>query len=211
MGVGAFVLDRFENEAPTTSEVIVHLLQSEMSQSISLDAMRHVVPRHRYFKTVLGMATEQKTIELGPWEMGDFNIRSYGGGNGIPSAMLSDLNETKHQKTGQTERVLQSLFLSLVMLVQSTYHVPFAMHNQQSNCEPFEVDERPGYSLNPFGEHPLQLSEVASFQMVVITSMISSRSSCPYGQQNRAQVSLGNSAFSAEKVIVELVRGNSPS
>jgi hypothetical protein len=96
MAVGAFVSDCFENEVPATSEIVAHFLQSEMSRSILLDAIRHVLPRHLCFKTVPGMPTERETIDLDPWGMGDFDIRSYGAGNEIPSATLANLNETKN-------------------------------------------------------------------------------------------------------------------
>jgi hypothetical protein len=70
--VGMFALECFENGTPATYDAIAHFINSEMSISVSLDALRHILLRHPCLKTVVGIPMERERVELDPREIEEF-------------------------------------------------------------------------------------------------------------------------------------------
>jgi hypothetical protein len=64
--VGMFALEYFENGTPATYEAITHFIDSEMSISVSLDALRYILLRHSCLETVAGIPMEHERVELYP-------------------------------------------------------------------------------------------------------------------------------------------------
>jgi hypothetical protein len=52
--MGMFTLDCFEKETTAIYEAIAHFFDSDISRSISLDALGHVLRRHPWFKPLSG-------------------------------------------------------------------------------------------------------------------------------------------------------------
>jgi hypothetical protein len=95
--VGMFALKCFENGTPATHETIAHFIDSEMSISVSLDALRYILLRHPCLKTVVGIPMERERVELDPREVEEFYDRLRREVTGLPSAMTFNLDKTGHQ------------------------------------------------------------------------------------------------------------------
>jgi hypothetical protein len=63
----------FEKGTQATNEAIANFLDLEISVSVSLDTLRHVLLRQPCFKTVVGVPMERERAELDPWEIRDAN------------------------------------------------------------------------------------------------------------------------------------------
>jgi hypothetical protein len=90
-----FALECLENGTPATYEAIAHFINSEMSISISLDALRHILPRHPCLKSAVGIPMEREQVKLDPREIEEFYDRLHREVTGLPSTL--NLDETGHQ------------------------------------------------------------------------------------------------------------------
>jgi hypothetical protein len=77
---------------------MAHFIDSEMSISVSLGALRHILLRHPCLKTVVGIPRERERVEGDPLEIEEFYDRLRREVTGLPSVMTFNLDETGHQK-----------------------------------------------------------------------------------------------------------------